>query len=90
MRHAAVDTLDHLLAPHVTPANEQDRAQVEALAAQIQEVTGDSIELAYVDQGYTGAQPTTDAATHGIELAVVKLPEATRRFVLLSQCKVAR
>jgi hypothetical protein len=30
--HAAVDTLGHLLALHVTPADEQDRAQVEQLA----------------------------------------------------------
>jgi hypothetical protein len=27
--HAAVDTLGHLLALHVSPASEQDRAQVE-------------------------------------------------------------
>ena len=38
--HIAVDTLGHLLALHVTPANEQDRAQVERLAVQVQEVTG--------------------------------------------------
>jgi transposase len=38
--HAAVDTLGHLLAVLVTPANEQERAQVAALAAQVQEVTG--------------------------------------------------
>ena len=30
--HIAVDTLGHLLALYVTPANEQDRAQVEELA----------------------------------------------------------
>src|SRR5204862_1332348 len=30
--HLAVDTLGHLLALHVTPANEQDRAQVAELA----------------------------------------------------------
>ena len=30
--HAAVDTLGHLLALHVTPADEQERAQVEQLA----------------------------------------------------------
>ena len=81
--HAAVDTLGHLLAVVVTPANAQDRAQVAALAAQIQEVTGDQVELAYVDQGYTGDAPATAAAAHNIELAVVKLPEAKRGFVLL-------
>ena len=55
--HMAVDTLGHLLALHVTPANAQDRARVEALAAAVQEATGETVELAYVDQGYTGARP---------------------------------
>src|SRR6187402_229160 len=64
--HIAVDTLGHLLALVVTPANEQERAQVAALAEAVQEVTGDAVELAYVDQGYTGEQPAEDAAAHGI------------------------
>ena len=55
--HLAVDTLGRLLALHITPANEQDRAQVAALAEGVQEVTGDTVSLAFVDQGYTGAQP---------------------------------
>src|SRR5579859_2668226 len=81
--HLAVDTLGHLLALHVTPANEQDRAQVAGLAAAVQELTGDHIELAYVDQGYSGEQPEQDAAAQGIRLEVVKLPEAKHGFVLL-------
>jgi transposase len=81
--HAAVDTLGHLLALVVTPANDQDRAQVEGLAAAVQAVTGESVELAYVDQGYTGEHPESDAAGHGIRLEVVKLPEAKHGFVLL-------
>jgi transposase len=81
--HAAVDTLGHLLALHVTPANEQDRAQVGVLAEAVQEVTGESVELAYVDQGYTGEAPAAAAAAHGIALEVVKLAEAKRGFVLL-------
>ena len=81
--HAAVDTLGHLLAVLVTPADEQDRAQVKQLAAQVQQATGHSVELAYVDQGYTGEQPAHDAATHGIQLEVVKLPQAKKGFVLL-------
>lgn len=84
--HLAVNTLGHLLALHVTPANEQERAQVAELAQQMQEVTGDSVEIAYVDQGYTGEQPAKgmeDAAEHGIELVVIKLPEAKKGFVLL-------
>jgi transposase len=81
--HLAVDTLGHLLALTVTPANEQDRAQVEVLAEQMQAVTGESIEVAFVDQGYTGDQPAQDAQDHGIRLEVVKLPAAKRGFVLL-------
>ena len=81
--HAAVDTLGHLLALHVTAANEQDREQVEVLAEAIQEATGENIELAYVDQGYTGERPAEEAAEHGIQLEVVKHQEARRGFVLL-------
>jgi transposase len=81
--HMAVDTLGYLLALHVTPANEQDRAQVEQLAQEIQDVTGETVELAFVDQGYTGQQPAQDAAKHGIQLEVVKLAEAKKGFVLL-------
>ena len=81
--HAAVDTLGHLLALHVTPANEQDRARVGVLAEAVQEVTAESVELAYVDQGYTGEAPAAAAAAHGIALDVVKLAEAKRGFVLL-------
>ena len=81
--HLAVDTLGHLLALHVTAADEQDRQQVTKLAEQVQAATGDSVELAFVDQGYTGEQPADDARRHGIQLSVVKLPEAKRGFVLL-------
>jgi transposase len=81
--HIAVDTLGHLLALAVTPANEQERAQVAALAQQVQEVTEQNVDLAYVDQGYTGQKPMAAAARHGIHLEVVKLAEAKRGFVLL-------
>jgi hypothetical protein len=52
--HLAVDTVGNLLTLYVTPANEQDRAQVGQLAQQVQEVTGDQVQVAFVDQGYTG------------------------------------
>jgi transposase len=81
--HAAVDTLGHLLALHVTPANEQDRAQVAQLAAAVQTVTGQHVTLAYVDQGYTGAVAADAAESHGIRLEVVKHTEVKRGFVLL-------
>ena len=81
--HMAVDTLGHLLALHVTAADEQDREQVGKLARDVQKQTGRSVELAYVDQGYTGDRPAEAAAKQKIELSVVKLPEAKRGFVLL-------
>lgn len=79
----AVDTLGHLLTLLVTPANEQDRAQVGELAQRVQEATGQSVELAFVDQAYTGDAAAEAAASQGIQLAVVKLPQAKHGFVLL-------
>ena len=81
--HLAVDTLGEFLALVVTPADEGDRVQVEELAAAVQDATGDTIELAYVDQGYTGTEAELDAEGWGIRLVVVKLPEAREGFVLL-------
>ena len=81
--HMAVDTLGYLLAVQVTPANEQERAQVRSLAQEVQHVTGETVKLAFVDQGYTGEDPAEAAQEEGIELHVVKLPEAKKGFVLL-------
>ena len=81
--HLAVDTLGHLLALRVTPANVDERQEVAALAAEVQAVTGGSVDVAYVDQGYTGADVAADAQAEGITLEVVKLSEAKRGFVLL-------
>ncbi len=77
-----------MLALRVTPANEQDRAQVGELAAEVQAATGQNVKLAHVEQGYTGAQPAEAAAEQGIELEVVKLSEAKRGFVLLPRRRV--
>ena len=81
--HMAVDTLGHLLAVHVTPANEQERDQVDELCQAVQQVTGSSVEKAWVDQGYTGQRAKAAAAQNGIALEVVKLSEAKKGFVLL-------
>jgi transposase len=81
--HLAVDTLGHLLALHVTAADAQDRAQVDHLAHQVQEATGHTVEIAFVDQGYTGEQAADAALQHGIRLEVVKLPDARKGFVRL-------
>lgn len=86
--HMAVDTLGHLLALRVTAASEQERAQVFALCEEVQQATGQSVRVAFADQGDTGDPPAADAGTHGIELVVVKPAEAkaegaTKGFVLL-------
>lgn len=81
--HIAVDTLGQLLALHVTSADEQDRAQVAELAEQVQAVTGETVEVAFVDQGYTGETAAEAAEAHGMRLEVVKLQEAKKGFVLL-------
>lgn len=81
--HIAVDTLGLLFAAQVTLANEQERAQVKELSEAVQEATQQSVEVAFVDQGYTGDHPKNDAKEAGIELIVVKLSEAKKGFVLL-------
>jgi len=81
--HIAVDTLGNLLALIVTPANSQDRALVGELAEKVQQATGETVELAFVDMGYTGEKAETEAKANGIELEVVKMPEARKGFVLL-------
>ncbi len=56
---------------------------MERLARTVQAVTDGHVEIAWVDQGYTGERAANAAAGHGIALKVVKLPEAKRGFVLL-------
>jgi transposase len=81
--HLAVDTLGHLLALRVTPASVDDRAEVGRLAEAIQDATGETVTLAYVDQGYTGKKAAQPALAQGIAPHVVTLPQAKRGFVLL-------
>jgi transposase len=81
--HAAVDTLGHLLALRVSPANEQEREYVGEMARAVQDATGESVELTYVDQGYTGERAAEEAEAFGMRLEVVKHEEAKRGFVLL-------
>jgi len=68
----AVDTLGLLLALCVTAADEQDHAQVAELAERVQAETGETVEIAFVDQGYTGENAADAAQEHGIKLEVVK------------------
>lgn len=81
--HLAVDTLGNLLTLVVTPANEQERHQVDELCQKVQEITQNSVGIAWVDQGYMGPETAQQAQSHGVELCVVRLPEAKKGFVLL-------
>ena len=76
----AVDTLGYLLALLVTAVNEQDRAQVGVLAEMVHDVTGQTVEEAFIDEGDTGDTTTQAAAEHGIRLEFVKLPDAKKGF----------
>ncbi len=68
----AVDTLGHVLALHVTTANDDDRPEVGRLAKAIQVATDQNVELAYVDQGYAGDRPATAAKDNGIALEALR------------------
>jgi transposase len=81
--HMVVDTLGLLLTLRVTAANEQERSQVGALAQEVQDITEQAVEIAFVDEGYTGDLAQQDAAAHGITLHVIKLSQPKRGFVLL-------
>ena len=60
--HIAVDTLGHLLALKITPADEQDRDQVGELSEAVQRPTGEQVGFGFVDQGYTGERLAERAA----------------------------
>lgn len=81
----AVDTLGHLLSLSVviTPANEQERAQVGELCRQVQEVTGQTVRVGFVDQGYTREEAAYAAAVHDFDWQVVKKPEGQTGFTFL-------
>lgn len=54
-----------------------------ALSQQVQEVTGERVEVAFADQGYTGEEVAQAAEAEGIALCVVKVEGAKQGFVLL-------
>lgn len=60
---------------------------MERLAHTVQAVTDESVDVAFVDRGYTGERAVTGAGAgagrDGIKLEVVRLPDARRSFVLL-------
>jgi hypothetical protein len=65
--HLAVDVLGPSAGPpRHCGQRAEERAQVGELAAQVQELTGENVELAYVDQGYTGDERAQEAAAQGV------------------------
>lgn len=82
----AIDTPGHLWALLVTPANKQDRANGGQLAQDVHEVTNKTVEVAFVDQGYTGDNAAQAAEAQSIRLEVIHLPDAQQGFVLLPRC----
>lgn len=81
--HAAVDTMGNVIALLVSSANEQDREQVYEVCREVQQITGDNIDVVIADEGYTGEQAEIDAAVNGVDLVVVKRPSGTQGFILL-------
>ena len=59
------------------------KAQVAELVEKVQGMTGGAVEIAYVDQGYTGEAAAHVAEQAGTKLKVVKHKEAIRGFLLL-------
>lgn len=57
-----------MLALHVTLPDANDRAAGAALADAVLEAPGNSLDLAYVDQGYTGGRVAKAAADRGIAM----------------------
>jgi transposase len=78
-----VHALGNLLAPKITSANEQKPAQVAEFAGKVHQVTGSTVEIAFVDHGYTAEDAAQQAEQAGIKLTVVKHNEPKRGFVLL-------
>jgi transposase len=81
--HLAVDTMGHRLALRVTPASAGDRAEVGRLLDAAQEAVQGNLEVAFADAGYNGEKAAAAADKQGVEVVIVRLPEAKRGFVLL-------
>ncbi|CAB3774988.1 hypothetical protein LMG29542_08370 [Paraburkholderia humisilvae] len=60
----AVDMLGNLLAVYIAPANEQERVQVAELC-QVLHVTGQTVKVAFADQGSPAKNPRGRHSTRG-------------------------
>ena len=76
-----MDTLGNLLAVKVTAANGQERAEVANLSAAVQNATGQTVTLAYANQGGCAARRRCRSARD--PSGGGKHTEAKRGFVLL-------
>ena len=81
--HIAVDTLGNLLDVVISKGSEQERAQVGELTEHLKGLTDGEVEIAFVDQGYTGPKAAEAAKANGVRLEVVKHTQAKKGFVLL-------
>lgn len=79
----SMDIRGSLLALSLTPAYAQYCSQLQQLTQQVQQLTGKPLEVALVDQGYSGEHAARAISEQGIRLEVVRLPEAMGGFVLL-------
>ena len=77
--------LGYLLALKITVANDGGQARTATLAEQVQEVTGSSVALSYVNQGYTGPAALEAAEQHSIRLQVVETTGGQARFRVAAQ-----
>jgi hypothetical protein len=66
----------------ITPTNAQERNQVAVLAEAVKAATAKSDELAVADQRSMGVLRPAAGEANGIQLEVVKLPDARRGFVV--------
>lgn len=52
------------------------------LCSAVFDADGRTVKIAFADQGYTGDEPAEAARNEGIELQVIRLPEAKKGFVM--------
>lgn len=69
--HIPAYTKGRLLAPYVTATDGQDRRLVGGLSRQIPRVTGATLQLADVDQGYSGHKAGQVAGLHFAAFAII-------------------
>ena len=67
----------------IISANEQERDQAGEHCQRVLEITGQTVQLGFVDKGYTGEDAEYATAVHGISLQVIKKPAGQTGFVVL-------